>query len=131
MKNCQKVLNRRQIPDRLAKLGRQTVQDALTARRGLSGSVVIDGGTLWHLHFLLTIFVAPQTTFEPLLIHTSNAKNDLNSLFYAIFASDSAAILSKHGIKVVAFVADNALALQNGLRIVSQTRIDPSCWQMS
>ncbi|KAK2957921.1 hypothetical protein BLNAU_7097 [Blattamonas nauphoetae] len=123
--SCQKILNRRRIPGRMAKLGRQAIQDALAARRGLSGSIVIDGGKVGHLHFLLAIFVAPQTTFEPLLIHTSNVDYNLNSVFYASFASDSAAILSKHGIKVVAFVADNALALQNGLVVVSQKERTP------
>ncbi|KAK2948083.1 hypothetical protein BLNAU_17030 [Blattamonas nauphoetae] len=106
--------------NRLGKFGQKVILDALTARRGLCGSVVIDGGKVGPLHFLLAIFVAPQTTFEPLLIHTSNAEDDMNALFYANFAAESSAILIKHGIKVIGFVADNAIALQNGLRIVDQ-----------
>ncbi|KAK2943738.1 hypothetical protein BLNAU_21341 [Blattamonas nauphoetae] len=117
---CKKTLNRRRIQDRLGKFGQKVILDALTARRGLCGSGVIDGGKVGPLHFLLAIFVAPQTTFEPLLIHTSNAEDDLNALFYANFAAESSAILIKHGIKVIGFVADNAIALQNGLRIVDQ-----------
>ncbi|KAK2944591.1 hypothetical protein BLNAU_20498 [Blattamonas nauphoetae] len=117
---CKKTLNRRRIQDRLGKFGQKVILDALTARRGLCGSVVIDGGKVGPLHFLLAIFVAPQTTFEPLLIHTSNAEDDMNALFYANFAAESSAILIKHGIKVIGFVADNAIALQNGLRTVDQ-----------
>ncbi|KAK2941025.1 hypothetical protein BLNAU_24054 [Blattamonas nauphoetae] len=74
----------------MAKLGRQAIQDALAARRGLSGSIVIDGGK----------FCLGQRS-NPL----------------------------KHGI--VAFVADNALALQNGLvfTILQNLADSPTRWK--
>ncbi|KAK2949564.1 hypothetical protein BLNAU_15546 [Blattamonas nauphoetae] len=82
------------------------------------GSIVVDGGKIGDMHIFLAIFVTPHVGFEPLLINASFQETELNTQFYSSFADECLQICRNHRIQPIAFVADNAVPLQNGLNSI-------------
>ncbi|KAK2953630.1 hypothetical protein BLNAU_11351 [Blattamonas nauphoetae] len=70
------------------------------------------------MHIFLAIFVSPHVGFEPLLINASFQETELNTQFYSSFADECLQICRNHRIQPIAFVADNAVPLQNGLNSI-------------